>query len=166
MVFKNIDTLQTLGINRFCRIADLQESACSEVPNDKGIYVVVRKSLTLPVFNVKSCGGHFKGKDPSVPISELHDNWVPNTILLYIGKAGGSKSDATLKKRLRQYMQFGSGKPIGHWGGRYIWQLKDSSDLFVGWKALSIEEPSKVESELIAKFVAAFGKRPFANLRD
>jgi hypothetical protein len=164
--FKNIDALRALGIKGLREVADLQKSACAEVPNVKGIYVVARTAKTPPVFIPKSCGGHFKKKDPTVSILELQENWVENSIVLYIGKAGGSNSNATLRKRLWQYMQFGAGKPIGHWGGRYIWQLKDSSDLLVGWKAFDHEEPSDVEGDLIAKFVSVFGKRPFANLKD
>lgn len=39
--------------------------------------------------------------------------------MVYIGKAG-----TTLRKRLNQYLKFGNRQNIGHWGGRYIWQIK------------------------------------------
>lgn len=44
-------------------------------------------------------------------------------------------------------MSFGQGKPVGHWGGRLIWQLEDVKDLIVCWKVLEKEEPRDVEKE-------------------
>lgn len=73
----------------------------------------------MPEFLSHGTGGFFKGKDPNVSITELETNWVENTCVVYIGKAG-----TTLQKRLNQYLKFGNGQNIGHWGGRYIWQIK------------------------------------------
>ena len=65
-------------------------------------------------------GEFFKGKNPNVVLDELKKNWIDDTLVVYIGKAGGGNSKATLKSRLRQYFGFGQGKSIGHWGGRLI----------------------------------------------
>jgi hypothetical protein len=46
-------------------------------------------------------------------------NWVDGAEVVYIGKAD------QLKRRLTQFADFGGGKPIGHWGGRLIWQLHE-----------------------------------------
>lgn len=65
-------------------------------------------------FSVNICtGGFFKGKNPNVSIQELNSNWIDGEHIVYIGKA------TELCRRLRQYMSFGQGKNIGHWGGRY-----------------------------------------------
>jgi hypothetical protein len=117
-------------------------------------------------FLEKGCGGHFKGKNPNVAISELQKNWVNDAKVVYIGKAGGTGKKATLKSRLKQYLHFGLGKPVGHWGGRLIWQLKHSSDLVICWKSLPTDEPRDYEAKLIKLFISKFGKRPFANLAD
>jgi hypothetical protein len=78
--------------------------------------------------------------------------------LVYIGKA------ARLRTRLRQYRDHGQGKPVGHWGGRYIWQLSDSGELLVAWKVTN-DAPRLVEKEMLAAFVDRYGQLPFANLR-
>lgn len=109
-------------------------------------------------------GGAFKGRNPNVLIDVLRDNWVEKTPIIYIGKAGGEGSRATLRSRLKQYFRFGQGEAVGHWGGRYIWQLKNAQDIIVCWKEMSKEEPRTFEKQLIATFVKQFGKRPFANL--
>ena len=111
-------------------------------------------------------GGFFKGKNPNVSFETLKKNWVDNAKVMYIGKAGSNNGNATLHSRLNQYLKFGQGKNIGHWGGRLIWQFKNSSDLIVCCKKLPAEEPREVEGALIQSFIKQFGKRPFANLAD
>lgn len=110
-------------------------------------------------------GGWFRGKDPNVAEAVLRANWVENASVLYIGKAGDPGKSATLRSRLTQYLKFGDDKAVGHWGGRYIWQLADAQELCVAWKPLPDGEPSVVETALIAAFSAHYGRRPFANLR-
>ncbi len=93
-------------------------------------------------------------------IEVLKSKWVDNTKVVYIGKA------TSLKSRLKQYFSFGQGKNIGHYGGRFIWQVKYSKDLIVCWKSLPTDERREFEANLIKLFVSVFGKRPFANLAD
>jgi hypothetical protein len=85
---------------------------------------------------------------------------------MYIGKAGGEASNATIKSRLKQYFGFGQGKNVGHWGGRLIWQLASSKSLIVCWKTLPNDDPRLFETQLIRNFVSEFKNRPFANLAD
>ena len=84
--------------------------------------------------------------------------------MIYIGKAGGSNSRATLHSRLKQYMRFGEGEPVGHWGGRLIWQLENHRELTVCYKTLANSEPREEEKKLILEFESIHGKIPFANL--
>lgn len=108
-------------------------------------------------FAERSCGGWFKGKDPTVPREALDANWVDGAEVIYIGKA------EELKRRLTQFADFGAGKAIGHWGGRLIWQLPSIDELLVAWKETPGRVPIEVEAELIASFRQAYGKPPFAN---
>ncbi len=136
------------------------------MPKVPGVYLVLRTEKGKPVFLNKSIGGFFKGGDPTVHVQKLHDDWVNGTIVLNIGKAGGEGGQATLRSRLKQYMEFGAGKPIGHRGGRYIWQLAGSDKLQICWMPTPNDEPKSVEGRLIREFKSRYGKRPFANLQD
>lgn len=97
-----------------------------------------------------------------MPVSYLANKWNPRSAVVYIGKAGPS-SKRTLKKRLNEYLCFGAGDAIAHWGGRLTWQLSNPEDLEVSWKTES--HARALETELLAVHLAEFGTMPFANLR-
>jgi hypothetical protein len=157
--------LETIGFRGFVRVSHLKAHGCSLVPPRMGVYVIVRESTQPPVFLERSIGGHFEGKDPTVSIDRLRQNWVDGAYVVYIGKAGFSGSVATLRSRLSMYIRFGMGTPSAHSGGRLIWQLADCDDLLVAWKPLTTEDPESIEKKMIRGFETIYGKMPFANLR-
>jgi hypothetical protein len=101
--------------------------------------------------------GRFKERDPSASDDALSANWVEGAEIVYIGKADN------LRRRLREFVRFGEDAPIGHWGGRLIWQLKDSAELLVAWKETPDRVPREIEGEMIAAFRSVWDKPPFAN---
>jgi len=159
------EDLVALGFTGFMTIGALRDSGLAEVPKLPGVYALVCAQHDQPAFEAVSSGGHFKGKDPTVPIAELAAKWVPGSQIVYIGKAGGKDSRATLRSRLKQYLDFGAGKNIGHWGGRYVWQLRGSQELLVSWRPSLGSDPEMLEGELLRAFVAVHGRLPFANLK-
>jgi hypothetical protein len=165
MNFESLDAIKKEGFVGFRSMTDLFADS-SELPKIKGIYLVLYLEKKAPELLTVGTGGHFKGKNPNVPVSELKQNWVDDTIVVYIGKAGKVGSAATLQSRLRQYFGFGQGGNVGHWGGRLIWQLRNSRNLVVCWNELPNDDPRTVEASLIQEFVKKYGKRPFANLSD
>jgi hypothetical protein len=165
MTFKNIEEIREAGFTGFKKMSELFRGI-SVLPAVKGVYLVLYLENKFPEFLSVGTGGFFKGKDPNVSLTFLENNWVKDTIVLYIGKAGKDGSSATIKSRLKQYLGFGKGGNIGHYGGRLIWQFKNSNDLIVCWKALPKEDPRIVESNLIREFYSIYSQRPFANLTD
>jgi hypothetical protein len=155
MTFKTEEALKEAGFSGFTQIKELMKD-CSCIPPFPGVYLVYNLSDVLPEFLPTGTGGLFKGRNPNVPVEELANKWVNDTMVVYVGKA------TSLKKRIQQYLGFGQGKSIGHYGGRYIWQLRNSTELGFCWKLCS--DPRLTESELIQLFLKQYGKLPFANL--
>jgi hypothetical protein len=128
--FSRID-LERAGFRGWRTWAELRRSDFASVPSGPVVYVICRSVKTEPSFLAASPGGHFKGKDPSVPVGVLRENWVVRAEVVYIGKAD------VARRRLGQYARFGAGERVGHWGGRFIWQLADSADMQVAWHAIT-----------------------------
>ena len=153
----NKTTLEQKGFEGFLSFTKLKGGDLSEVPSKPGVYVVVRPEGWKPEFMDHNPGGKFKGRDPTVDRSKLAEKWVDEATVLYIGK-----TDGTLIARISKFAKFGTGKPVAHWGGRYIWQLGDSQSLLIAWR--SADEPRELEKKMIQSFKVTYGKRPFANL--
>ncbi|MBP5772424.1 MAG: hypothetical protein J6W75_13945 [Bacteroidaceae bacterium] len=158
---KEVETLKQQGFVGFKKVSELMETRCAVVPAVQGVYVVLRESAGEPVFVEQGTGGAFKERNPNSPISTLKASWMEDTEIVYIGMTRD-----TLKRRLSAYMRFGQGEPVGHWGGRFIWQLKDSRELVVCWKHTPAGDAAEEETAMIQAFKQAHaGQRPFANLR-
>jgi len=163
MDFNNKKSLEENGFQGFKKVKDLWVSR-DDIPKRMGVYLVLNPKFKTPSFISPGVGGHFKGKDPNVSTEVLMQNHVSGAQVVYIGKAGGNTNNATLHSRLGQYLRFGQEKAVGHWGGRYVWQLKNHRDLVFCWRPDSNLEPRTLESFFIMQFETQFGKRPFANL--
>lgn len=155
------DELVNAGFTGFKTVKQMREGGLSSVPKTDGVYVILylNPSPEMPKFLEIGTGGHYDGKEPNVSVDFLRANWVEGTPVIYIGKSNN------IKRRLREYMRFGEGKNVGHFGGRFIWQIPDSERLIVCWKTTQ-EDSRTVEHDMIQQFIDEFGKRPFANLKD
>ncbi|WP_304623888.1 hypothetical protein [Bacteroides acidifaciens] len=154
---KEIENYRKDGFNGFVPVSKLRSTA-SLLPDSGGVYIVVRDSDNSPEFLATGTGGFFKGKNPNVGLEELESNYVAGSKVVYIGKA------TSLKKRVGQLLRFGAGSAVGHWGGRYLWQLADSDNLLIAWKTTSTTDPRAEEIKMLEEFVSRHGKLPFANL--
>lgn len=148
----------------FKTVSHLRENL-HQIPKAPGVYLVFRNEDSSPSFLKFGSGGYFKDRNPNVSAEEMAKNWVEGAKLVYVGKAGSLSGSATLYSRIKQLLQFGEGKKIGHWGGRLLWQLADHEELVIAWKEIPDNEPKDVESSLIQDFKDYFGQRPFANLQ-
>ena len=163
MRFDSFEAIRAAGFEGFQTIASLRESVLAAVPETSGIYLILRDAKKLPRFLFKSPAGTFKRRDPTLPISELRAAWLPASVVLYIGKAGGLGTRATLRSRIRAYLRHGAGASAPHWGGRAIWQLADSSRLLVAWRFEAGQSTRVTERALIGEFLREYHRRPFAN---
>lgn len=134
-----------------------------QVPTEPGVYVVLRES-TRPHFLDENPAGQFKGRNPTVPVAELEAAWPDGAQCVYIGKAGaGGRGKRHLRQRVKEFRQYGDGFPVGHQGGRRIWQLADADEFILAWLTTGDQDPEQVEADLIRAFVAEYGKRPIGN---
>lgn len=150
----NQDHLSLAGFSGWEPLRELLTSA-EGVPTSSGIYVVLR-AVGPVTFRSVSVGGHFKGKEPTVPEEALRAKWLDSVATLYIGRANN------LRARLKLLARYGNGEPVAHQGGRYLWQLSDCEFLLFGWRLEN--DPVLAEQQLLEEFEAAYGQLPFANL--
>lgn len=156
-----LKSLEDAGFEGFVPFADLFGSGLTDVPSVPGVYVVVREPNIPATFLDANPGGRFKDRDPTELPDVLKAKWIDDCSVLYIGKGD------VLRSRLREYARFGAGERVGHWGGRYIWQLADSDQLLVAWRTTSEGQTARgAEGELVAAFKRRFGRLPFANIAD
>jgi transcriptional regulator with XRE-family HTH domain len=148
--------LDNSGFDGFVKVESLRDG-CPQVPEAPGVYLVLRVGDQPVDFLERSVGGAFKGRDPSLELARLQSEWIDEAEVAYVGSAGN------LRRRVDQLVRFGRGEPIGHWGGRALWQLTDHRDLIVAWQAA--EDPVGREAALLAAFREQYGRLPFANLR-
>ena len=158
-------TRQTLKDEGFTGFRTLAALDINRIPQKPGIFAVLRPAGFEPRFLARSTAGIFKKKDPSLPEAALAAEWVDGAEVLYIGKAGpGSKGNRGLRRQIQEFVDFGKGKPPGHWDGRLIWQLADAGSLLVAWKELPVEELNQAEAGYHEAFRLLHGRLPFANL--
>ena len=158
--------LEAEGFEGFFTVGQLHAEACEGLPNEPGVYAIVRESLDPPAFLTKSVAPIYRHEDPTRPVDELTERWVPGAQLLYLGGARGPGVRSLLRQRVKRYLRFGHGKVVGHWGGRYVWQLRDHGTLRVAWKSTGTEDPAQVEARLQDRFREHHGMPPFANLEQ
>jgi hypothetical protein len=163
--------LLEMGFLGFIKLRDIVNNY-DIIPDYQGLYIVCLYDKIDISFCNPGTGGFFKGKDPNVSIEELNRKWIEGASVLYIGKAGGTAENgriykSTLRKRIKEFMRFGNGENIGHWGGRFIWQINEKDDLIIAYKVLHDENPVIIEKELINIFKSKYnGRLPFANLNN
>jgi hypothetical protein len=163
-MYSTVGSIRDAGFTGFFPIAALWANH-SLIPAVKGVYMIVEPFDIYPKFLEKGVGGFFKMKDPNICITDLAGHWIQGCKVLYVGKAGGASSRATLRSRLKQYLDFGKGKPVGHYGGRLIWQLEHHQELLVLWKAMPNSDPREEELQLNENFRKHYGRLPYANLQ-
>jgi len=157
MTFSNIKKIKANGFKGFEKIFDIIKDS-SILPNGAGVYFVIYPYRDNPEFSEKGTGGCYKGKNPNVSTKLLKCLWLRNSKVIYIGKADN------LKHRIEKYIKFGQGQNVDHYGGRLIWQIKNSDDLILCWKLTPENKPREVEKELIFEFEEHYKRKPFANL--
>lgn len=146
--------LEAIGFRGFVSFAEVRIPRHLVLPNERGIYVVIR-----PGEGERSFRDSSPARGGLYDVEDLARRWVDRSPIIYVGKAdpvGG------LHKRVKQYARRGG----SHTGGRAIWQLADADELLVAWLPTGAETGRDVEKRWIAEFVRMFGKRPFANLDD
>jgi len=155
-------TLKADGFAGFRAIGGLE---IMRIPQGPGVFAVLRANEYEPHFLKKSTAGVFKKKDPTLPAEAVLREWVDGADILYLGRAGaGSKGNRGLRRQIQEFLDFGRGRPPGHWDGRLVWQLTHTDELLIAWKELPAEEVNQAEAAYHAAFVAHYGRLPFANL--
>ena len=77
----SVSGLRKLGFVGFRSIESLRKRV-HLIPFEQGVYLLVRKVNLPPKFLSIGTGGHFKNKDPNVPIRRLKNEWVSDATIV------------------------------------------------------------------------------------
>ena len=154
----SVSALRGQGFDGHVAVADLRRGNGDKIPDALSVYLVLRDSASNPEFLETGTDGHFKGKDPNIPIARLVDEWVEGSMVVYVDQTG-NKSKGTLKRRIGTVTRVGQGAAVGHWGGRLVWQLARADRLLFCWKEIADDDSRNVEKELIETFASTYGGR-------
>jgi hypothetical protein len=150
------EDLAARGFDGFLTLNSLKRKD-ARVPTVPGVYAAIRPSTAAMTFLSQSVGGHHKRRNPTVTKAELELAAVPGAQTVYIGRA------IHLQRRIDELVRFGRGEPVGHWGGRYLWQLEDHDHLEIAWRPAA--DYKTAEASLLDDFVNHWSVLPYANLR-
>jgi hypothetical protein len=162
-VSKDRSYLEEQGFIGFVPIGELRTCPSDTIPDNPGLYAILRLSNGAPAFLDRNPGAPYYGKDSTYSLGELKDNWVDGAQLLFVGH-----TTSPLRKRVGAFLRYGAGNSVEHWTGRIVWQLKDADDLVVAWKPLNdhVEDPLALREDLLDEFKQKYnGRLPFANLK-
>ena len=159
------EEIKSWGFEGFLPVSTLKETLeltnhLDSVPRQRGVLLVLNPTPEKPEWSPESVGGHFNGKDPTVTSIYLEKNWVNGATILYVGHT----PKRTLYERIPELIKFGSGRSIGHRGGRILWQLENHNDLLICW--LVHENPVAMRKKILREFKSKYNVLPFANLKN
>lgn len=142
-------------------IKNLYFDGLINVPNEKGIYVVLKpEEMILNLLPTTTAITSYNNRNLLYDLDALNKKYNnSDKTLLYIGKAGGEKNK--LKSRIGQLVRYGYGEVDNHRGGRAIWQIQNNKDLLIGY--FLCNEPNSKEKELLEKYKDMYGVLPLAN---
>lgn len=172
--FHSREVLGTHGFAGFKSVGELINDCYSRqdrvmksspnVPEKKGVYMVLTPRDFCPTLVLAGENGFLGGKADAT-LEYLNKKWVEDTIVTYIGQAGGGSSSEVLQERIRRYLKHGLRGRGGHRGGRLIWHISNPLKLVVCWKVLVNDDPSRVESVLLDEFEECYRSLPFGNIK-
>ncbi|RYG23123.1 MAG: hypothetical protein EOO01_44555 [Chitinophagaceae bacterium] len=162
-MFQSCKSIEEAGFTGFQTIERLWRDH-SILPDKPGVYVILHPENASVSYMTQGVGGFFKRRNPNIAVEQLQSRWIDDCAVLYIGQAGGNGSTSTIKKRIKQYLDFGKSLPVGHYGGRYIWQLSHHPQLIVACKEIKGADARLEEKLLLTEFVNYYGRLPFANI--
>lgn len=135
--------------------------ALKDIPDSPGVYKVIVPEQFGTIDSKDFEQPTFAGGEEPLDLDAVRKKYdgVKGTSVLYIGKA------SNLRRRIRQFINYGNGNAKNHRGGRFIFAIKDWGNLELEIKVCkSKEKAAERESELINEFKDEHDQKlPFAN---
>ena len=128
------DTLTRAGLmaRGFAGFERFKGTVLEGVPAQAGVYVVLRRAGLTTCIPHPQPSGLVQRSEPTVPVGELEMAWPDSAHCVYVGKAGpGNTGKRGLRRRIKEFRQYGDGRQVAHQGGRRIWQLADADDFII-----------------------------------
>lgn len=142
----------------FNRVKPNKNADWKDIYKSPGVYVIYFTNDSQPFFTKTSKISNTNSISPF----RLKQKWKllnneHKTDILYIGKG------KNLRKRIRALIRFGHGKSNKHYGGEWIWQIENISDLRLLISSCPINQEGSYENWLLNTFKKDHHDWPLCN---
>ncbi len=146
-------------IDLFNRVIKGKRANWTDIHNGPGVYIIYLENATQPSFTERLNNPNLKKFASCEWLLEKwqRTNSTNETDIVYIGKG------ECLKDRIRALIRFGHGKMNKHFGGEWLWQIKNLEDLKLLTSSCPLYKEGGYERWLIDIFLTDHNELPLCN---
>ncbi len=152
--------LVAYGFQGFTKLCFLQEAFLKQVPEQPGLFAILRKDDADPGFLELPEARALPPSAWRIDTASLRSRWIVDASVLYLGEASQASREHSLRDAIRQlcWPSKHQTSPLTR-HGQLVWYVRGSQEFEAAWCVA----PTHSFDQLLEEFEGAHGAVPFAN---